>query len=65
MYNNVVSVMPDVIRHPEGIEKTGFRLKDCRNDRQTELFIHRCYSLRKSRNEKTGKYIAFINLQKN
>jgi hypothetical protein len=24
--------MPDLIRHPEGTEFTGFRLKACRND---------------------------------
>jgi len=33
------AVIPDLIRYPEGFEKTGFRLKDCRNDRQIE-FIH-------------------------
>jgi len=27
-------VMPDLIRHPEGIENTGFRLKDFGNDKQ-------------------------------
>jgi hypothetical protein len=36
VYKYAFSVMPDLIRHPEGIEKTGFRLKDCRNDRQTK-----------------------------
>jgi hypothetical protein len=30
-------VMPDLIRHPGGIENTGFRLKDCRNDSHTRL----------------------------
>jgi hypothetical protein len=29
--------MPDLIRHPEGVENTGFRLKDCRNDRYTNI----------------------------
>jgi len=26
LYSNVFFVMPDLIRHPEGFEKTGFRL---------------------------------------
>jgi len=26
-----------MIRHPEGSENTGFRLKDCRNDRKNTL----------------------------
>jgi len=25
LYSNVLFVMPDLIRHPEGFEKTGFR----------------------------------------
>ncbi len=43
MYIVSYAVMPvrqyvrRMIRHPEGIENTGFRLKDCRNDREDAL----------------------------
>ena len=36
VYKFVLAVMPDMIRHPESIKRTGFRLKDYRDDRQTK-----------------------------
>jgi hypothetical protein len=33
VYKCLFVVIPDLIRYPESIENTGFRLKNCRNDR--------------------------------
>ena len=48
-------VIPDLptgqaglIRYPEAIEKTGFRLEDCRNDRQTnQVHTQTLFNIRK------------------
>ncbi len=43
---HLTSVMPDSIRHPERLENTGFRFKDCRNDTQTSgLYGQNLFSL--------------------
>ncbi|HDH53161.1 MAG TPA: hypothetical protein ENH24_01590 [Nitrospirae bacterium] len=48
-----MSCLKPVIGHAEPIGKTGFRLKDCRDDRQT----NRVYTQTLSKVRNPGKYI--------